>query len=402
MSYRIPSVAVMAIVAATLVACGATAPAQVTKKPTPRPTPTPSVQPVPTGPFAVVVTNSNRQGVNYQVELIDASAHVVASTTAKLPTLKPNQSIATPLVSASRDRVYLLDGDNDIRALSPSGQSYVVKTIADGASKILTFAVSPDDLQIAVALISQASDDTKSTSVGYVEDLADSGGHNLLWNNIGADALRWPIGWHDGELIDDIDPFTCGAGPGYGYQATLACSYHVVDISTSARIATVCEAPASTPSGSSSYYTLWGIPTAAGTACLEDESVNGGCNTGSETWTITNVDWTGKEHDFITKTNTGCAGYGLSINGCYLSPDGALMACQDSVSNAVTMLKPDGSTHSLGRKYNIQGWIDATHLFVEVDANTLGVVDIDTGALTTLAADHADQIDMVTALPGGL
>jgi hypothetical protein len=402
-TYRIPTAVATFTAGLALVACGSgsVAPAPVSKTPTPRPFSTPVPHPGPVGPFAVAATNSSRQGVSYQVEIIDSGGHIVASATAKLPLLKPNQTVEPPLVSASNDRVYYLDGDTDIRSLSPAGQASLVKSIAAGTSNIVTFAVSPDDQRIAVALMVQAADAAKSTGKGYVEDLGDPGNHVDLWSNTGTDALRWPAGWHGSDLVDDINDTGCGNG--YGYGPSVACSYHVVNASNGNRLATVCESPPSSPSqSSSSYYTVDGSPTGAGVACLENLSVNGGCNGGSQTWTITQVDWTGKEHDFISKTQAGCTGNGLTLNNCYLSTSGSLMACLDSVSNAVTMLKPDGTVHSLGRKYNILGWVDATHLFVDVDASSLGIVATDTGALTSISIAHADQVGMVTGLPGAL
>jgi len=365
------------------------------------PTPTPAS--VPSGPFAVAVTNSGRQGVSYQIDLIDDSAHVIASATAALPHVKPNQTVSPPLVSASNDTVYFLDGDTDIRSLSPSGHTALVKSIAAGASSILAFSVSPDDQRIAVGLISQASDPTRSTSTGYVEDLADTSNHVTVWSNVGDAALRWPAGWHDGRLVDEITAQN-GCGYGYGGQGTSACSYHVADASTGNRVATVCETPSHQPLTGSSYYTLDGFPTPAGVACSEDQQANGGCGNlnGSDTYTITAVDWTGREHDFFSKATNTCGGIASPVNGCNLSTDGSLMACQDSTSQAVTLLRPDGSTHSLGRKYAVLGWIDSNHLFVEVDASTLGVVLTDTGALTSIALEHADQIAMETPLPGAL
>jgi hypothetical protein len=395
MTYRIP-ITVATFAALLLVACGSgsaiSTPAP--KTPTPRPSATP--RPLPAGPFAVAVTNNNRQGVSYQVELIDAAGHILASTTAKLPLLKSNQTVSPPLVSASSDRVYYLDGDTDIHSLSPSGATALVRSIPAGTNGVLSFAVSPDDQRIAVSLIVPAADATKSTGKGYIENLTDSGNHVDLWSNIGPDALRWPVGWHGGDVVDDIMA-ACGGGS-YGSQGPAACSYHVVAPTTGNRVATVCESPAPP---ATAYYTLNGTPTAAGVACFESESTAQGCSA-TETYTMTGVDWSGKEHDFLTKTQNMCSGNGLPVSDCFLSTDGDLMACQDNTSQAVTLLRSDGSLHSLGRKYNILGWIDGSHLLVNVDASTLAVVATDTGGLTSISIAHADQVDMATTLPGTL
>lgn len=46
--------------------------------------PTPSTVPLPTGPYAVTVTNNNRSGNTYDVLLINTSGRIVARTTARL------------------------------------------------------------------------------------------------------------------------------------------------------------------------------------------------------------------------------------------------------------------------------------------------------------------------------
>jgi hypothetical protein len=385
-----------------LVACGSSAPAH---RPTPTPTPKPPGRPsptaVPSGPYAVIVTNKQRQGDTYSVQLLDMAGQTVASVTAKLPLLKPNQTVSPPLVSATDDRVFYLDGDTDIRSLVPSGQSALAKTISAGATAALGFSVSPDDTRIAVSLISEASDAAKDTGTGYVEDLAGSGNHAVLWNNTKTDALRWPVGWDGAHLIDDIGG--CGGGgPGYGYTPPAACSYHVVDAASATRIATVCESPAKQPYDGSINYDLTGAVTTSGVACLEYAYHYGDCTGSTDSFTITAVDWTGHEHDFLTKSASSCSNLQQPLNSCFLSTDGRLMACRDATSQAVTLLNPDGSTRSLGRKYDVLGWIDAGHLLVDVDPNTLGVVTAGTGSLLSIPTQHADQIDMVGTLPGAL
>jgi len=191
----------------------------------------------------VVVTNHSRQGDTYQLELVDLTGHMVSGATAKLPLLKPNQTVQPPLVSASNHLAYYLDGDIDIRSLDPSGHTALVKTIAAGANAILAFAVSPDDQRIAVATITQASDDAKDTGLGYVEDLAGQGVNRVaLWNNSKTSALRWPIGWHGQNLVDDIDDCQIPSNyDGNGPIPQQACSYHVVDSRSGNRAAVVCE-----------------------------------------------------------------------------------------------------------------------------------------------------------------
>jgi len=120
------------------------------------------------------------------------------------------------------------------------------------------------------------------------------------------------------------------------------------------------------------------------------------------TSTITAIDWSGTEHDFISKSAAYCNDTQLPVNGCFLSPDGTLMACNDSTSQAVDLLSANGATRGLGRKYVVLGWIDADHFLVQVDAGTIGVVSTPGGALSTLRLDHADQVSLAGPLPGAL
>jgi len=249
-----------------------------------------------------------------------------------------------------------------------------------------------------VALIAQASDATKSTSTGYVEDLATPANHVSLWNNTGRDALRWPVGWHGTTIVDDIDD--CGGYYGYGSGVVTACSYHVVDPATGKRLATICEGPATQPSDSYVSYSPSGLPTRTGVACNESEQSQTSC---AATHTISAADWRGGEHDFASKSNSPTCGTdssGLTVNNCYLSPDGTVMACTDTTTNAATLLLANGTNQNLGRRYNILGWMDANHVFCEVDAKTLGILRSDTQELTTIPFDHADQAAMVAAFPG--
>jgi hypothetical protein len=390
--------ATMAVGAALLIAaCGSAAagPSATPRQSTPRPTPTPTA-PVPGGPFAVVVTNAQRQGATYQVKLVDVSGKVVAGATASLPTLKANQTIAPPLVSASHDLVYYLDGDTEIHSLAPSGLTTTVTSVPEGAQDIVTFAVSPDDQRIAVAVIAQASDSNKDSGHAYVADLHGGANRSTLWNNSGSSSLRWPVGWHGDQLVDDIDD--CGQSGGYGYVPAAACSYHVVDATSARRIATLCEVAPNT----TSYYSVDGVPTAGGTACEENESTDRSCTPGATTtYTVTAVDWAGSEHDFLTKKLANCGNDQFPVNDCFLAPDGQTMACRDSTSQALTMLRSNGSLRNLGHKYDVLGWIDAAHLLVDLDSSTLGVLGVD-GTQPSVPFEHADNAEMDGTLPGGL
>jgi hypothetical protein len=354
---------------------------------------------VPAGPYAVVVTNDARTGSTYDVLLIDLQAQIVARVTAKLPLLKPNQTVQLPLVSASNDMVYYLAGDTEIHSLSPGGATALVKTIQQGAGSVLAFAVSPDDQRIAVSLINQGADPSRDTGHGYVENLAGSGNHVNLFSNTAAEAVRWPSGWHGTELIDGAG-YGCGGGDGYySPPSTTGCpaSYHVLNSATGSRTATVCETPSTQPVNESDNVYINGLPVPGGVACQESEYYYNG-NTTPPSAKILAVDWSGHETTFVTGDNTGQLAYG----NCFLAPAKAQMACTANTSQALTLIAPGVTPHNMGRRYNVLGWIDSGHLLVDIDSTTLGVLATDSGAVINLALPGADKVDMRGAMPGGL
>ena len=392
--------AASAVVAATFVVSGcATRPAPtLTPKPRPTATAAPTPTPPPAGPFAVLVTNSARAGTSYDVLVIDLAGRIVARVTANLPLLKQNQTIEPALVSASSSTVYYLNGDTNIWSLSVNGHSTLVKSIPAGATSSLGFAVSLDDARVAVAAMKQTANTAGSTGHGYVEDLQDDGGHVDLWSNTDLAALRWPAGWHGPSLIDQIE--TANYGCQYGDNAcSQPASYHVVDTGGGSNTVAVCETPTTPLPDGNLNEAPTGLPTAAGTACAESEYTY---STHVQEDEIYAVDWKGTERSFADVKSTNGAGTPLPVHSCFLAPDGSRMACADNASQALTLLTPDGKTRNLGRRYNILGWIDATHLMAGIDSSTLAVLDVDNGAEIRVPLAAADKVTMVSALPGAL
>jgi hypothetical protein len=79
------------------------------------------------------------------------------------------------------------------------------------------------------------------------------------------------------------------------------------------------------------------------------------------------------------------------------------MACTAGSNSALALLSSGGTITNTGHQYaNILGWIDATHLLVDVDSGDLGVLDPDTGVLTSVAVPQANQVSMAATLPGAL
>ncbi|MGA2282772.1 MAG: hypothetical protein ABSH07_03700 [Candidatus Dormibacteria bacterium] len=110
------------------------------------------------------------------------------------------------------------------------------------------------------------------------------------------------------------------------------------------------------------------------------------------------------EHGWQSWSPTGSdQNGGVDLYTCTLAPDGSRMACGSSSNGALAVVSSNGSITNIGHTYSgIMGWIDATHLLVDVDSGDLGVLDPDTGALTTLAVPEASDVEMVATLPGSL
>jgi hypothetical protein len=391
----------MALLAGCSSATVATSKALATAAPkTPAATPSPvaSATPVavPPGPYAVVVTNTSRQGSTYDVLIIDLQGEIVTRVTARLPLLKPNQTLQLPLVSASNDLVYYRDGDTDIRSLTAGGVTTLAKTIPQAASSNMSFAVSPDDQRIAVALINESSDATKDSGRGYVENLADSGNHLNLFSNTSLDALRWPVGWHGSDIIDAVGNQCGGAYGGTNPVGACAASYHVIDSATGARRASICESPATQSPNGNQNASPNGLPVAGGIACVKTEYYF--INNAPPEGDILAVQWSGQWTPIVSADKTGQLAYG----GCFLAPGGTQMACTENTSQALTILARGAAPHNLGRRYNLLGWMDATHILVDIDSKTLAVVSSATGAGVNLPLADADKVTMASTAPGGL
>ncbi|MBV8300642.1 MAG: hypothetical protein JOY68_01815, partial [Candidatus Dormibacteraeota bacterium] len=252
--------------------------------------------------------------------------------------------------------------------------------------------------------IVEQADSSKDTGVGYVEDMSDSNGHVQLWSNTSSDAARWPVGWQGQSVIDAVGFFSSGGCYGGPPCPTNTNSYHVVSSSNGSRTATVCETPTTQSQGSNDYYNLMGNPVTAGTACMEnDQQQTSSFPNYTYNWTTTleAVAWNGAEHDFASASST-TTGDPLPLGNCYLSPDGSRAICEQQTSNALVVVTSSGSQNNLGRRYNPLGWIDSTHLLVEVDSGHLAVLDPDSASVTTIAMTGADQMTMPATLPAQL
>jgi hypothetical protein len=355
-----------------------------------------------------VLTNAQRAGSAYDILLVDPAGQIVARTAATLPTRKVGElGLELPLISASDTAVYYLDGNTDIRSLSPSGATADVMAIPDGAAAEIAFAVSPDGRRIAITELTERPDPSKDSSEAYIEDLRSGSNRVWLWtDNRGGSATRWPVGWHGNSLIDAIYPNQCPHGQCLGLRTPNGYNppgaYHVFDSTTGNVSATVCQSPPP-PSNSiyADYYNAEGLPTASGTACYE---ILQGGNTGNGTYwqeyRLTDVDWSGAEHIVLRDAR--------DEEGCSLSPDGTRIACMGSGPSGLiiantngTVTKPDlrKSTTASG---TILGWIDQTHLLVDLDNSDLALIAPDSAAVIKVFLPNANDAVMVATLPGSL
>ena len=313
----------------------------------------------------------------YDVSLVAYDGSVAARAHAQLRT--PIADAAElPYVSTSSSRLYFLDGDTTVRWLKPDGTGGVAGTVAGGPQVHATFAVSPDDRRIAVAVLDYSVSPVALTL--YVEDL---GGANRAVIYTSTSRYVWPVGWRSGRLVvaymgpsgvpfkskeivyssRDLDHYPLGPNP-YG-----GVNVHVIDAATAQRLAIV-------GGGGNS-----GLLTAAGSA-----DVQGGM-----------VDWSG-----TYEWNTVDA-YGSISSAASLSPDGqAIVACcsnQGALTGSLTMWYRDGHSRQLpvpGDSGDWTGWFDNIHLisgfYQAADGNPM-VVD-----LATLSTHAVDAHGFVAAM----
>src|SRR5438132_4671954 len=135
----------------------ATASPQELLSPSPATSPGPLV-PLPplTASYGVLVSLSAGE---YDVFLIGADGKVTASSHAARRTkivtgdaVSRAEAAELPYVSATRSRVYYLDGDSTLRWLSPSSKG-VAMLLPGGPSARAAFAVTPDDARIAISVV---------------------------------------------------------------------------------------------------------------------------------------------------------------------------------------------------------------------------------------------------------
>ncbi len=366
-------------------------------------TPTASA-PAASGPALTSVLSGDYGGVGgpagaghgrYSVALVDGRGRVAARVSAASRTAIATgggpgggaSAVPLPPVSASRTRLYVLDGDRRVLSLSPSGAVAPVTRLPGGPGVRAAFAVSPDDRRIAVGVL------TYSPTPGhaglyrlgtararlYVEDLR--GGHRVALATPPG-VYAWPVGWHDGALILALDsrPDIQNTTPNpYGATGGFA----LVDAAgTGRRLAALCadKAPA--------IAVPLGPLTPAGALCAR----------GGATATTPYLDtWAGAAR----RLPGALPG---SLNAA-LAPDGRRVAVEADGTETVVVQDSRGR-HATTLSGVPAGWIDAERLVVTQYTASSGrtdptrVLDLRSGASVIVQLPAVYQ-QGYGALPGG-
>jgi hypothetical protein len=340
----------LVITALLLAACAGSSPGSAAP-PTSAPpaSATPSSSP-PTGQALAALVDfpngTGPQSTGYDLALVGADGHVAARAHAAARGFIGTggsgggaAALDLPEVSAANGRVYYLDGDQNLRSLTPSGSSGVIATVPGSQTAHVGFAVSPDGHGIAVSVLTY-SGSTASVSSLYVQDL--TGGNRRDITHTGTD-LVWPVGWHGNNLVLAVAP------NGFSQQGLIlnpyfAASFQLVDPATSNRVATI-----GGPDFTSGCQ-VTGLVVPTGTACYHRTS---GQIT-SELWLL---NWTGARIDTLAvqQSSPAAALHPAQQSVAICCDDTrAVLVAQGHATPAATALK--GSPDSW------PCWVDDQHL----------------------------------------
>ena len=349
--------------AVLLAGCGGGAPAPSPSASPPEPLPA-------SRPLGILLTPS---GSTFTLSLVSPAGEVVASTSGSLrPPPTDNTALPYPRVplSASKGRLYYLDGEQSIAYLQADGSHGKVATLQPGSATLTGFAVDAVDNRLAYTL-NQAHG-----SKLFVADLDGSSPRSIALDDWG----QWiAVAWYAGTVV-------LGAPLGYsGMLDTTSnfVAYEFVDPATGVATNSIGKAD------NSLCRTFIGpapdlerVVAISGDVCtmIDQELVV--------------YDWKGKVRSTY--------GNQVGLQGTSLSPDGnKVYACCDTTasSNTPVLLSaagPRALPHVGGGR---GGWIDGSRVLVSsAPGGTAAVLDVDSGAVTQLSI--AGQY--VGALPGGL
>jgi hypothetical protein len=353
----------------------APSPTPSTAAASPTPTPTPALR----GVYALVIKDFLAKPT-YTLSIVAADGHVAASTIARNRTV-PYVQVGN--VSTSASTVYYLDGDSDIRFLRPDRSTGLVTHVTLRSKQVAAFAVSPDDLRIAVSVLDYTRYPV-STRL-YVEDLHGATNHVQLFYS--SNVMEWPVGWHAGRLVMALGINSPPQNSIDGFEP--AFGYHIVNAQTGARLLSLC-------TGKESYQP----ESPAGAICIDLQA-------GSTT------SWDGRSRALPFARKPDATSGVCSLIGP-LSPTGVIATNIISSSQGgcgggpgIFLVTPSGGigTRPVTSNTNADGWIDSTHLVVDSSAYTtnsstpvLSIVNVSTGALARIQASGS----FVAVLPGTL
>jgi len=251
-----------------------------------------------------------------------------------------------PEVSISSTRVYYLDGETQIRALSSDGAQQDVMNVDAPANTQVIFSVSPDDSRIAIAAITLATTNSAASfhDVMYVEDTGTAAHRVDIYSS--TTRAEWPVAWRSGKLVVGVGPVDLGS---YDTQYG-AIGYHVVDPGTGLRAA--------------SLDCVQGLLSPAGVACITGFCTGGTtCGPG----TVGKQGYDGAKTTFELPAGPPPRIFTAFQKGAGLSPDGQRIAApgyptDSSQTTGDTYLISGGSANLLTHAGSPLGWIDDTHL----------------------------------------
>lgn len=366
LSTMLPALAILAA------ACGGGGPSATSPTPTipppsaeSQPSASPSASPLPSeNAYGVLVTPST--AATYTVSLVGFDAKVAGSAQASSPAAIscPDGGVAAmpAPVSTSNSRVYFMDAGGAVRTMAPDSSAGpgAIVTLPIGAGRRSIFAVSPDDKQVAVAVINFTASGA-STNL-FIDQLKVGGSQVRIFTETGTSTL-WPVGWHGGSVVvATVQVCVQGGGPFCcGPQALL-----LIDPAPVARRSTL---------GSPPTCIIAGPPSAGGAICETDAQANV-------------LDWSG----MTTRS--------FSIPGqepAYLSPNSNQSALNKGNPSNFLDTVVEGS-HTTFADFQTCGWIDSSRV-LGVDRQGLPQVgDFNTGIVVSVSA----QGTCAGRIPGGL
>jgi len=287
----------------------------------------------------VVLVQDFYTGANgYQIHLVGADGRLAASTTSRNRSFKKNGLVDLPVTSTTSTRVYYLDGDSEVRYLTPAGQTGAAYHIAMTGDQLASFAVAPDDRRIAVTVIDYASQPPRMRL--FVDELA--GGHPVeIFSS--SSVYEWPVGWHQGRLVVAVNPLATVQNAGDWFMQSRG--FHIVDVASANRLLTICEGlNADTPFPTSSW----------GGICMDYPKAS------------SLVSWDGVKRDILVGDQ--CPSIGPpSADGNRVAVVGPNRVCGGAANDRIRLIDAGGRVTTSVATGNPLGWLDSSHLVFQED-----------------------------------